>query len=145
MIRRATTEDIPSIVKLLRQFSKEYAAKGLGVVDKDTKAFLREMIMGENPVIVWEFSGSVVGVIGGTYFTYPYDRSVTVCQEMFWFVTKGLRREGGGLLLIDAFIAQTKKKADQIIMTTLDSTPKIDHHLGKYAFYRKETNWIRGR
>jgi hypothetical protein len=97
MIRLARHEDIPAMVAMGREF---HAAAGWSdiaeYVDQDCTTSLSAMI--DQPsmvVIVMESDSQIVGMAGGVSSPIYFNHSVTLGQELFFWINPESR--GGGL------------------------------------------------
>lgn len=100
MIRLATIEDIPAILPLSVKFLAESPMSGKTVIDSnglsDFLTGLVDMINAELWVVT---SGlEVVGMSAVLMFPFYANPRYNIAQELFWFIDKDHRGEGGRLL-----------------------------------------------
>lgn len=102
MIRAATEEDIPDLLRMGREF---YAQSGawpdLAAFDAaSVTATLRHLIVSPDGILLAaEQGGSVVGMAGALLYPLWLNTVHRTGQELFWFVAPQHRRGLGGRLL----------------------------------------------
>lgn len=102
MIRRATRDDRPALLRMGRSF----AAIGTAIPfdDDSYMATVMHLIAGEDAILlVLERDGQVVGMIGGLCYPCWYNHGHITAQELFWWVDEGYRGSGGSVRLLEAF------------------------------------------
>lgn len=100
MIRPATENDVPTLVAMGEQFiaSTEYAAH-IDIVPAEMAALLTRLVTTDGAtVLVAEYDGRVVGMLGLTSFDHPMS-GVPVVGELFWWVMPEVRGTLGLSLL----------------------------------------------
>ena len=129
MIRAATKEDVPEIVRLgsLSLITGPYA--GL-LKDNPTQSakFALQVIEGANgKVLLYENdNGKVVGLLGFIIFPHYFTQEPTA-TEIMWFVEEGQRKEGGALKLL----WQAEKEAKEMGATWMGLTAPYDSPVSK--------------
>lgn len=100
MIRLAVDSDIESILPLAKKFlSDSPLADKTTIDDESLSSFLSGFILSDDSA-VWVLvkSGLVVGMSGAVMFPFYANESYKIAQELFWYVDKNHRGEGGKLL-----------------------------------------------
>lgn len=100
MIRLATHEDIPQIVRLGSLSLKGGPYEKL-IVDKPehTKKLAIQMLNGGGKVLLWEENGNVSGLFGMLIVPHPFTGEITA-SEIIWFVEEKERSGGAGIKLL---------------------------------------------
>lgn len=97
MIRHATTDDIPALIKCGREFFAEAAVLGgcnVRFSEHKLAATLADIIGKEGAIVlVAEYDGEIVGGLAAVAFPYYFADGMTA-QELFWWIDPARR---GGL------------------------------------------------
>lgn len=136
MIREATVEDIPDLLRMGRDFAEEAGvARRVGWSDESAEALLRQLVEVPHGILL----RSDTGMIGGVVFPHPFSGQL-VFQEMFW---RSHGRDGLRLLRQAEAMARDlgATRSLMIGMDTMPNTERLYARLG-YApgerVYHKE-------
>ena len=111
MIREATVEDIPVLLRMGEKFAAlARLTDSVGYDPASMEATFRAMIEGEAFVI---FVGG--GAIGGMIAPHPFNHATLLADELFWW------SEGGGLALLRAFENWAESQGAIVRMTALEA------------------------
>ena len=131
-----TTEEECHLIDLIIDFSREYNAP----VDA-CRVSIAKLLPHCDGFAAIE-NEDVIGAIGGTWYNNPFNRSLPMLGELFWYVLPMYRETSAGGRLLHKFLELGENA--NVIMATLDST---DDNIGKYleakGFIAKERSWIK--
>lgn len=129
MTRRATQEDIPACLRMLRDFGK---AASLDCDDESLLATLRALLGSGGLYVTGE---PVHGMAGVMLYPQFFNTAHLAAQEMFWWVDPQARRAGAGRALLGALEGYARENgARTLTMICLDD---LDGDRVA-AFYRSE-------
>lgn len=102
MIRAATHADIPAIVSMSRKFyaTTDYAMHA--PMDDETVADLAAMLVDTGVMLVAEFDGAIVGMVGLVVAPFMFNRGVRTAHEIVWWVEPDAQGFGVGKALLAA-------------------------------------------
>lgn len=136
--RDLTENDIPQLLKWLRQFSDSFDYPGKGQInDEVASLFFSRFINHEgNACIVAESENKPVAVIGFTMMPHPWTGE-TILFKTFWYSAK----PGAGIALMKYVIDLCKRaNVKQVIAgSMLPNSHRILRHMG---FEPCETNYV---
>lgn len=133
MIRELTTDDLPTLLPLCREFQAEGGLPGEFVSEKFICSWNNFITLKMGVVFGMYRDGKVVGMLGGIAYNDLNDGKMVV-MEMFWYVVKEFR--GMGLKLLKTFEAWAiKRGAARLCMACLaglnsDSMSSLYSRLG---------------
>ena len=149
MIRQATLEDIPEMVRMGQAFYDyaDFGNRGLAVDHKAFGELLANLMqMKESVLLVAEDKGQLVGAIGGMMAPWILNYSQQLLTELWWWVMPEHQKGGIGIKLIEAFQAEGKARgASHVIMVTLagDKEGKLMSVYSKMGFNHLEHHFIK--
>lgn len=146
MIRPATPEDIPAIVAMGEKFHAEAGWADIAEYRPDDCArSIAAMIEGSGIVLVAEREGQVVGMAGGVVGPLYFNAGHVTGQELFLYMTPGLRDGTGARLLAGLEDEARRRGCQSWIMIALDRvSPEATGRLYQRRGYRAaEHSWIR--
>lgn len=115
MIRKAELKDIPSIIRLIKEFFEESLNDyGLLLNDNSITETLENYIKNYIGIVVEE-NEKVIGVVGGLVSPSIFDKTQLIGQETIWYVDKRFRNKIIGLKLMKAFEEECKKRGAYLI------------------------------
>lgn len=85
MIRQATPDDIPALVRIGKHFA-DYSPFGVEYSPDGTSAFLHSIITQYGVVFVSEYAGEIVGLIVGMLAPIWYSPRNIMATEVAWWV-----------------------------------------------------------
>lgn len=148
-IRRAERLDLKWLLGQLRDFDVFFGA-GRSLMPRDEShatALLQELIAqhvfyvaidgGQNDV-----AGFGVGFIAGHLAPHAFNPDIRTLTELFWWVEPASRHSRAGSLLLDAYVADGKRRADWVLMTLEHDSPVNDRVLLKRGFRPKERSYL---
>ena len=105
-VRPATIKDVPAVLIMGRQFFNAAGWPEVTTWDEGSvETTLRGIISGTIPGgLLVAGDDQPIGMIGFMVFPFYFNLSVTVAQEIFWWV-EPQARFGAGIALLDAFEA----------------------------------------
>lgn len=111
LIRRATPEDMPEILRMCRHFylTTEYAP--LVEYDEATVEQLAALIVKDHLFLVAEGEqpGQLAGIVGMMYAPFSFNLAKKMCAEVVWYVDPTAQRNGVGAALLDAIEPEGSK------------------------------------
>jgi hypothetical protein len=142
MIRRATIQDIDSIVLLAVEFFEPFLAKfGVPVIPSDIRnVALQALSAGQ--VLVVEHDGQVQGVTAWAIIPHPANNKLKIFYETIWCVKSKYKTDT--LLLLRALEREaTAVKADLILMANLSDIheEQLKRIFGKRGFSFVESHY----
>lgn len=143
IIRPYKTTDLEWLVKELETFSSEYGTKKSLFVDSMTTECLVEEIAENHVMFIAETDkGELAGFISGFQYPHPFNPSIKMLSENFWWVDKNHRNSRAAAMLLKRFIEFGKKHFDQIVMVIEDQSPVDEKHFLKKGFKLKEKSYL---
>lgn len=143
VVRKANLDDLPVIMKQLKDFSDFYKSKQ-SLYGKD-EVFSHNLISGfikEQVFFVAESEGEILGFIVGMVLPHVYNPGITTLTELFWWVKEEARGGRAGLKLLNAFVDYGKENVDWIICTIEDDSPVNEKSFLKRGFRFKEKSFL---
>jgi hypothetical protein len=143
IIRPFKKSDLKWLVTELETFAKEYATKKSLFVDNLTTECLVEEIAENHVMFIAETDGGeLAGFISGFQYPHPFNPSIKMLSENFWWVAKDHRRSRAGAMLLKRFVEFGEKYFDQIVMVIEDQSPIDEKHFLKKGFKLKEKSYL---
>lgn len=144
-IRVATPDDLPEILKHLKDFSDFYGSKH--ELYGKNEEYNKKLILGFIVDHVFFVASStdtkhVIGFICGFLNNHIYNPSIKVLTESFWWVSPKHRSSRAGLLLLNKFIEKGKGVADWVVMTVEHNSPVNEKSLSKRGFNLVEKSYL---
>lgn len=142
-LRKADLGDIGWLLKQLRAFDQFQGTKrSLFPEDTEEAVSVIENLIETQPFIVAEDFSGRVGFIAGVLATHPYNSSIRMLSELFWWVDPRYRGSSAGARLLEAFVNYGKKNADMIVMTLEAKSPVDPRSLERKGFRLYEKNFM---
>lgn len=142
-VRPAEPYDLPDLLAALEQFAAFYGtAHSLYPGADECRDQLLDLLATQ-PFFVARDGIAFAGFIGGALAPHPYNASLRLLSEMFWWVTPGYRQTRAGLLLLEQFIAYGEAHADLIHFTLEEKSPVNERTLTKRGFRLAERAYLR--
>jgi GNAT superfamily N-acetyltransferase len=135
-IRFATPKDAIPVAEMVEKFYQMAMAGMLGEYDKLSAANLiaATSVSSDACTIIAEVDGRIIGTMGALSYNHPFKPSVTIAQELFWWVEPEYRLSGVGKAMIDVGEAWAKEiGCAGMVMVTMHG---IDHERNG-AFYER--------
>ena len=142
MIRKMTSKDKASVLKLIEEFSDDKLSLfGMSFDKKGAGLYFDFMINSESLVaFVAEVDGKIVGMISGVIGSKVFTASRTL-QEMGWFVSK--KNRGVGIRLLRAFENEGKiRGCSDILIGGFASDPSNEIYK-KLGYREVQTSYIK--
>jgi len=144
IIRKATLDDSPVILKQLKDSSDFYDSKHpLYGNDEVHSHNIVTGLIKEHVFFVAEKEGEVIGLIAGMLVPHIYNQNLMTLTQMFWWVKPEYRHGKTGLRLLNAYTEAGEEKADWIICTTHKHTPIKDRSFLKRGFHLNEKSFLK--
>lgn len=147
-VRPAVDDDARYLGDQLTEFAKFYGTRKSLMPERWEDAMrVVEAIIFDNPCFIAEKPAAVfgmerVGFIAGNVAPHPYNPSITVLNELFWWVAPEHRGSRAGMLLLDAFTEYGKAHADWTVMTLEAHSPVRSETLTKRGYRAHETSFL---
>lgn len=141
--RRAEDYDIDWLIGQLRQFSDFFDSKHKLFPDPDSaRVGLKSFIDNHYILIADTEAYGPAGFIAGMLFNHPFNPSIKVLNESFWWVDPEFRGTKAGSILLYEFIQFGKANVNWVWMTLETNSPIKDEVLTKRGFILKERNYL---
>lgn len=140
-VRRATADDVPWLLEQLAAFDQFFGSTRSLFPDIDTARAIVSDLVTTQPFFVAGDS-DLVGFIAGYLTPHPYNPTIRVLTESFWWVDQEFRGSRAGLALLNALIAFGREHADWIVMTLEHESPVNPETLTRRGFRLKETSYL---
>lgn len=142
MIRRARLDDIDWILSQLKIFAKWYGTKKSLYGDETyCREGLRKTIENHYFTIA-EQSSEPIGFISGYISPHPYNPSIRVLTEFFWWVSENKRHTKAGSMLLDEYVRWGKENCDWVTFSVTQETKISENHLTKRGFMLIEKSYL---
>lgn len=142
-VREATREDVPWLVQQMRAFDRFYGTKHSLFPDLFEATRTVTSLVECHPFWVAETKAGLVGFIAGALMPHPFNTSLIVFSEMFWWVDAQHRGSRAGALLLAEFIAFGDSHANWTVMTLEERSPVNPSTLEKRGFRLHERSYLR--
>lgn len=109
--------------------------------DVDHVRNLLEEGLSKHVVLVADDEGTLKGTIIGVYIQHPLNPSITVLQEVAWWVPEEHRRGRAGWILLQAFAAL--ERTNITTLSLLPNSAVAAKHLNKLGFEAAETAFVK--
>jgi N-acetylglutamate synthase-like GNAT family acetyltransferase len=142
-IRPADLGDLGWLLKQLRAFDEFFGSKRSLFPDSNEEAvaMLEQLVTTQPFFIAEDFSGHV-GFIAGSLSLHPFNTSIRVLSELFWWVDPRYRGSSAGARLLEYFIAYGKQNADWVVMTLEAKSPVDPRSLLRKGFAHYESSFL---
>src|SRR5690606_3272349 len=115
-VRRAQASDLDWLVSQLRVFAAQYGtAHSLFPEDPDHAQFVLSSLIEHHLFLIAERGSEPLGFVAGLFTTHPFNPSIRMLVEQFWWVAEEHRGTSAGARLLDAFDREGSKRADWIV------------------------------
>jgi hypothetical protein len=143
IVRQATPDDIPWLLGQLPGLNALFGSRcTLIPTDEYARAFLPEII-GAHPFFIASDESGPVGFIAGILMPHPLNPAVTVLSEQFWWVSVDAKQRAKvGVVLLDAFEACGREKAQWTVMTLQSSNLVGASLLQRRGFREQERSYL---
>lgn len=111
-LRFADAGDVPECVEIGREFWK--SAPYNTPYNPEAVGHLLGRLIENELFVVAEYEEEIVGVAGIAIVPLPFDPSIRVAQELFWYVRPGVRENGVGEALLSNLEAVARAKGATI-------------------------------
>jgi len=149
IIRQYTKEDIDGVVSVCKEFAEISTMSKIPFVEEDTKEFMLAAIDNENffQNILLCPKGSVVGVCAFYLSPPPFNHSVLLAAEAWWYVTPRYRSGIWAIKLLKKTIEDcVSKNVFEVTLTLEEHLDKRMHSLYKrLGFKKKESTYFMER
>ncbi len=122
-LRFADAGDVPECVEIGREFWDVSPYVGQVPYNPDAVGDLLGKLIEKDLFVVAEFEEEIVGVAGILLGPLPFDPSIRVATELFWYVRPGVREFGVGEAMLSNLEAVARSKgATLFAMGTMQSS-----------------------
>lgn len=145
-IRLAEDEDVEIVLDMGRKFySTMEMAKMIPFDDEAAMVQIFKML-DDGFILLGEKDGEVVGMIGCSFFDYPFNSAFRGCAEvMFWIEPE---HRGGTLaarFIREAELLSIHEGASFVVLAALETSPTgIDTFYNKLGYSRSERAFVKG-
>lgn len=150
MIRLATLQDMPELMRMCRSFYEyaDFAGKGLTLKEQDFMGFAKTLIENDLRILyVACENGKIAGTIGGIYSPWFMNFSQGMANEQWWWVDEEYRKSTIAEELLEEFIKWGKEEmgATHIMMGVLNTNKRaVIERLYKMKGYKPlETYFVK--
>lgn len=142
-VRRAQDADLDWLVGQLRAFSTFFGGARPLLEDEGYARFqLLAMIEGHLVLVAEREDGELLGFIAGFVGPHPYNPSLRVLSEAFWWVAEPHRGGHVGAILLEAFVAWGRANVDWVTMALERGSPVKEDSLLRRGFRLQERNYL---
>ena len=142
-VRPAYASDVHWMLPQLQKFSQFYGTKiQLFGDEAHARCFIENQIE-QHLVLIADRDGTgPIGFISGIVTLHPYNPSIRLLSESFWWVDEEFRGTRAGLLLLEEFVAWGKVNCDWITFALEEHSPVRDKSLLKRGFHLQERSFL---
>ena len=147
--RRAVPSDIDWLMGQLRQFARFYGTKrSLFPTDDYAEQVLESMVSSQAIFMAVEttsYGEQPIGFIAAMVGVHPYNPTIRLLAETFWWVEPTLRGGRAALLLLEAFKAWGVESGfDWLTLSMVEGkSPLTDRTLERHGFRLHEKSYLR--
>ena len=145
MIRDASIQDIPAILPMVQEFSKEIGNQFLidNYSHKPTAALLASLVQSGILIVSEDADGELNGVVGGIVSGNIWNPSVKQVDEIIYYVKPEVRGSSLGWKLIKRYDDATK---DYPLATLklMHNSPDLTKHYNRLGYEALERTFMRG-
>jgi GNAT superfamily N-acetyltransferase len=144
-IREATEEDIPQMLVNGEAFLKEIGANSVYFDPTSVRAVLLDCMASRLCFIAVDEAGLHLGGIGAVVAQMPFNESILLSIERFWWMVPGDRARGVGQQLLTALKERSKElDCDRLIMIALvnDTLPYVEKAYEKFGLTPIERTYM---
>jgi hypothetical protein len=109
--------------------------------NEETCSNLFDSGMSNGILLIAENGGVPIGCISGLYCPNPFNNSLVILQEIFWYVLPEHRNGRAGLLLLNEFSEIGRQTANDIFMSLLDSSEVSQRMMTRKGFVCREIGY----
>jgi GNAT superfamily N-acetyltransferase len=141
----ATVDDMPSMLKMGREFYETTYYAGIAPFDEDTVANLLNIILETGVLKLAMIDGEYCGMIGLVMFPFAFNAKVNSAHEVFWYISPDARSLGIAKALMQSAEQECLLKgAVSIQMGTLATSPPQAARLYESLGYKlEETSYVK--
>ena len=141
-VRRVEVTDVSWISAQLKAFSSFAGFDGKFFPDEEYAAQGLANLINGQVFLVALVDGARAGFIAGAVTPHPFNPSVRVLSEMFWWVAPEYRRTRAGFLLLREFEIAGRRVADWIVVGLEHRSAVRDANLVKRGFRPMERTFL---
>ena len=148
-IRRATQDDIPSLVRMARHFIK-YAPHSALMEPNEEELVAQSRMIVDTPmfgVFVADVDGELVAMFVAVIGPVWFSPSRMMASELAWWVEPHARNTPIAFRLLKAYEDWAKENnADCMFMASLemDHGPNVERMLTRFGYAKSETQYFKG-
>ena len=144
-VRRATSGDVPWLCDALEAFAGEYPAQ-LPLADNrpHSEALVAHLLDTQFVAIAQTADAEPVGLLAALCEPHPFNPSLRIASELWWWVVPAYRGSTAGGRLFAAFEAWAREQGAHAIAVTLEATsPLADAALVARGYAPTERQFLR--
>lgn len=142
-VRRASSDDIDWLLSQLKLFSDFFGTKRALFPSEEHARPGVELMVASHLVLIADHPAiGPVGFIAGYVTPHPYNPSIRLLAESFWWVSEEHRGTRAGLLLLNEFVAWGKANADWVTFALEAKSPVTDRVLLDRGFVQQERTFL---
>ena len=143
MIRKATIDDIPVLVKMAEKFCKEIGNDHLtSRFSQKHAATLLNTLVTSGICYVAEKDGEVVGVTGGMVSPNIWNPSIKQVDEVIFYLRKKARGSTLGYKMIKAY-AEDASEYELSTLKLMHTSPALDKAYNRLGYYEIERSFMK--
>lgn len=143
-LRDATHQDIAWASVELTRFSESLGHKHSYLPSPDDLTRILAKLADAHVFLIAETDeGAPMGLIAGEYSDHPYNPSIKILQEKFWWVSPSSRRSGAGNELLTAFMGVAEETSNTVLLSTTPKSPVGDEYMAGFGLRPAEKIYIR--
>ncbi len=142
-IRRAALSDLAWVMLQAKRFSEFYKTTIPLFGGADSACQVLSNLIENHLVLIAASDVGPLGFISGIVGQHPYNPSIRLLTETFWWVDEDYRGSRAGLLLLNEFVRWGQENCDWITMCSIDGAPGLsDDAYIKRGFKLKERSYL---
>lgn len=140
-VRCARPDDVDWLVTEVEKLAATYGTKRSLFKDEEfSRDFMLNMIK-EHVVLIAHRSKDRLGFIAGMISRHPYNPTIKVLWETFWWVEQKHRSSRAKSVLLDEFTRWGRRLCDQIIFNLPDHA-RVHNSLLRRGYHLKERSYL---
>ena len=141
IVRRATLDDLPWLLKELEQFST-FALTRRPLFDPAVTPDVVRGLIERFVFFVAERGSELQGLACGMLGPHFLNPTIKVFSEVLWWVPESHRGGRAGLLLLEELTRYGREHADWVVMTLEALSPVNDNCLRKRGYLLRERSYV---
>jgi hypothetical protein len=141
-VQQASTNDLAWSLEQLKKFSDFFTSnKKLFPDQVYAETFITNLI-NNHVFLIAKRGEECLGLIAGQFFSHPFNPSIRVLAELFWWVDEVHRKGFAGAKLLKSFIEIGKANVDWITFGLEHNSPVSEDSILRRGFKLQERNYL---